>query len=158
MIITFRGNTNSWFGPWNMSSSSTSSDSDSSSGSSPPSPRRERDEVDPSAESGSESESADSETEGDAKRNLPVLSHAERRRQKRKAEKDSLLTETSSNKKRKTGKTGPGRQNSVWVGNLSFKTTVESLKAFFDGVGEITRVHMPTKASAGGPVKSENRG
>jgi RNA recognition motif-containing protein len=137
------------------SSSSTSSDSDSSPGSSPPSPR---DEVDPSAESGSESESTDSETEGDAKRNLPVLSHAERRRQKRKAEKDSLLAETTSNKKRKTGKTSSGRQNSVWVGNLSFKTTVESLKAFFDGVGEITRVHMPTKASAGGPVKSENRG
>ena len=132
----------------NMSSRSSSTSSDSSSESSPPLPS---DEVDPSAES-------DTETEGAVKRNLPVLSHAELRRQKRKAEKDSLLTETSSNKKQKTGKTSSGRQNSVWVGNLSFKTTVESLKTFFDGVGEITRIHMPTKASAGGPVKSENRG
>jgi hypothetical protein len=35
---------------------------------------------------------------------------------------------------------------------------VESLRTFFDGVGEITRVHMPTKASAEGAVKTENRG
>lgn len=60
------------------------------------------------------------------------------------------------------------RQNSVWVGNLSFKTTADSLKAFLSGAGEITRVMMPMKpATAPGagkwkdaaPVKAaENKG
>ena len=46
------------------------------------------------------------------------------------------------------------RRNSVWVGNLSFKTTPDALRGFFDGVGDITRIHMPMKAGA----KGENMG
>ncbi|KAG9101988.1 hypothetical protein FS749_000553 [Ceratobasidium sp. UAMH 11750] len=54
----------------------------------------------------------------------------------------------------------PARQNSVWVGNLSFKTTEAQLKEFFDGVGEITRVHMPKKqvVGQGRGMRGENRG
>ena len=55
----------------------------------------------------------------------------------------------------------PKRQHSVWVGNLSFKTTPASLRSFFEGVGEITRIHMPMKMAHGGPdgkPRKENRG
>ena len=56
----------------------------------------------------------------------------------------------------------PKRQNSVWVGNLSYKTTPVSLRGFFEGVGEITRIHMPMKMVTGGPddkrPRQENRG
>ena len=56
----------------------------------------------------------------------------------------------------------PKRQNSVWVGNLSFKTTPEALRAFFAGCGEITRVHMPMKMASTGPggrgAVKQNRG
>ena len=80
----------------------------------------------------------------------PVLSHAERRKQK----KQKLATKNASEppsklplKRRKPDDAVPTnpRQNSVWVGNLSFKTTAEALKSFFDGVGEITRLNMPLK-------------
>jgi hypothetical protein len=90
----------------------------------------------------------------------PALSHAERRRRKKKAlsgMKDASPRAAPPAKKRKTGINSltidsaavaatAKRQNSVWVGNLSFKTTAENLKTFFEGVGEITRIHMPTKA------------
>ncbi|KAF9231899.1 hypothetical protein BU15DRAFT_90800 [Melanogaster broomeanus] len=46
------------------------------------------------------------------------------------------------------------RQNSIWVGNLSFWTTQDALRAFFEGVGEITRIHMPAKPGK----KGENMG
>ncbi|WVF68213.1 hypothetical protein IAT40_002978 [Kwoniella sp. CBS 6097] len=62
---------------------------------------------------------------------------------------------------------GPGgkRQNSVWVGNLAFKTTVETLTDFFQrgvtelggqGAGCVTRINMPKKAIKGG--YAENKG
>jgi hypothetical protein len=72
----------------------------------------------------------------------PVLSHAERRRQKKEAKlaaklKESAKEEGTAVKKRKlkdgSAKTigDPNkRQNSVWMGNMSFKTTVENLRAF----------------------------
>jgi len=50
------------------------------------------------------------------------------------------------------------RQNSVWIGNLSFRTTAEGLKAFLENgleaagankLGSITRVNMPKKAGKG---------
>jgi RNA recognition motif-containing protein len=47
------------------------------------------------------------------------------------------------------------------VGNLSYKTTQESLRRFFDAVGEITRVHLPTKpgnAPPGESARRENKG
>ncbi|ORX40994.1 hypothetical protein BD324DRAFT_678396 [Kockovaella imperatae] len=57
------------------------------------------------------------------------------------------------------------KQNSIWIGNLSFKTTEESLKQFLEkgvselgGVGEgsVTRVNLPKKAGKGG--YAENKG
>ncbi|WVW80793.1 hypothetical protein I302_102780 [Kwoniella bestiolae CBS 10118] len=51
------------------------------------------------------------------------------------------------------------RQNSIWIGNLSFKTTLESLTDFFErniteaggaGNGAITRINMPKKNSREG--------
>ncbi|KAG6891718.1 hypothetical protein C0992_010121 [Termitomyces sp. T32_za158] len=100
-----------------------------------------------------------------------VLSHADRRKQ-RKAEKrkakeaEEGVTTNNTKKKRKleNGKSvsvpvpAAQRKNSVWVGNLSFKTTQENLKAFFKDVGEIVRIHMPTKPGANKAMKPENRG
>ncbi|KZT62766.1 hypothetical protein CALCODRAFT_489248 [Calocera cornea HHB12733] len=54
----------------------------------------------------------------------------------------------------------PARQNSVWVGNLAFKTLEPDIKQFFDSCGTITRVHMPRKTS-GGPgegMRGQNMG
>lgn len=105
---------------------------------------------------------------------VQVLSHKAQRRLKKKQkllESGSKDEETPSATISKKGKSKskeakgekkedlPKRQNSVWVGNLSFRTTPDSLRTFFEGVGEITRVHMPMKAGAGGKgAKSENRG
>jgi len=50
------------------------------------------------------------------------------------------------------------RQNSVWIGNLSFRTTAEGLKTYLENgieaaggnkLGCITRVNMPKKAGKG---------
>lgn len=104
-----------------------------------------------------------------------VLSHAAKRKRKKEERKHIEFAESSPTKKRKLqkddtiakqnngnpGSEHPKRQNSVWVGNLSYRTTPESLKVFFDGVGEITRVHMPSKLVAGGSggqARRENRG
>jgi len=103
----------------------------------------------------------------------PVLSHAERRRRKKeqklaanlkKEEEEEEEEEGNATKKRKL-KDGSAkavvptkRQNSVWIGNMSFKTTQEDLRTFFGEVGEITRINMPTKRAAGPGLKPENRG
>jgi RNA recognition motif-containing protein len=99
----------------------------------------------------------------------PVLSHAERRRRKKEQKLAANLKEDSeeggsATKKRKL-KDGSAkevvplkRQNSVWIGNLSFKTTLENLRTFLGDVGEITRINMPTKRAAGPGLKPENRG
>ncbi|KAI0304041.1 hypothetical protein BC826DRAFT_1089300 [Russula brevipes] len=97
-------------------------------------------------------------------RGCPVLSHAAKRKQKKVLLKEEATPAKSPAKKQKREEDAPHsvkRQNSIWVGNLSYKTTPESLRRFFDGVGEITRVHLPTKlgkASPGEPAKRENRG
>lgn len=65
---------------------------------------------------------------------------------------------------RKTIKTAstaddPGRskrQNSIWVGNLSFRTTQDALRGFFEGVGTITRIHIPMRP--GKQTPGENMG
>jgi RNA recognition motif-containing protein len=119
-------------------------------------------------------ETAQANSTLDAELEEPVLSHAERRKQRKKENKlvgtDLDPVHTPSTEKKAKAGTAPAketterakRQNSVWVGNLSFKTTSEALKQFFDGVGEITRVHMPTKMVSGGPgggaARKENRG
>ncbi|KAG2357966.1 hypothetical protein BDR07DRAFT_1296181 [Suillus spraguei] len=89
-----------------------------------------------------------------------VLSHAEKRRQKKKDQdrpsKKRKVTDGSVAAKdsKPAGNSKLKRQNSVWVGNLWFKTTPDALRGFFDGVGEITRIHMPTKKG----TKGENMG
>ncbi|KAI0332386.1 hypothetical protein GY45DRAFT_1298896 [Cubamyces sp. BRFM 1775] len=168
------------------STSGSSSESERASSSSPPPHKRQRvseeevnDESDnessssESSDEGSADESGDSGSEQEAEDDgEPVLSHAEKRRQKKKEEraaKSATSTEESKKGKAKVKNTAelppskvPKRQNSVWVGNLAFKTTPVSLRGFFDGVGEITRIHMPMKMVTGGPddkrPRQENRG
>ncbi|KAK8850560.1 hypothetical protein IAR55_004478 [Kwoniella newhampshirensis] len=64
-----------------------------------------------------------------------------------------------------SGAGGGKRQNSVWIGNIAFKTTAETLKGFFEkgiselggsGEGCVTRVNLPKKAGRGG--FAENKG
>ncbi|KAI0677098.1 hypothetical protein C8Q78DRAFT_1001152 [Trametes maxima] len=166
-----------------MSSSSSASSSDSEQASSsstrPQKKPRASDEVSSDASTGdvSSDESSDAESDADAGEasDVPVLSHAEKRRQKKKGERQSTnlaAPEDDSGSKKGKGKVQntaelppskvPKRQNSVWVGNLSFKTTPESIRNFFNGVGEITRVHMPMKMATGGPddkrPRQQNRG
>ena len=113
---------------------------------------------DPSPDSTDTSSSSELEPTED----VPVLSHAAKRKQKKASLKESVPEKSPTKKHKKEDISGPlKRQNSVWVGNLCFKTTPESLKRFFDGVGEITRVHLPTKlgkAAPGEPARRENRG
>ncbi|KAF9006706.1 hypothetical protein BDQ17DRAFT_1239236 [Cyathus striatus] len=151
-----------------MSSSLSVSSRDSSLEAASSSPAK-RKRTDPESDSESSGDS-DSETEAPGTTNdPPVLSHAERRRREKKKAKDDKPEETggSSVKKRKlkdgtaaiTASSSSGkRQNSVWVGNMTFKTTAEDLRRFFEGVGEVTRIHMPTKAPSGPGLKPENRG
>ncbi|KAI0315975.1 hypothetical protein OF83DRAFT_1129364 [Amylostereum chailletii] len=100
-----------------------------------------------------------------------VLSHAAKRKEKKSKKHPApavdVPSESASTEKKKpkvkkdTSVPAPSkRQNSVWVGNLSFKTTSDGVRNFFDGAGEITRVHMPSKfvPGIGGPPKRENRG
>jgi len=167
-----------------MSSSSDSSASSSKSASPSPQPeikklkRKRREPVQEVA-----SESSDSDDSGDEHEaedevepsptpivEEPVLSHAERRRRKKEAKLAAKLESTKEEgtamKKRKlkdgsaknVAESTSKRQNSVWVGNMSFKTTVENLRTFFKECGEITRINMPTKAPTGPGVKPENRG
>jgi RNA recognition motif-containing protein len=140
-----------------MSSVASSSDSSSS-----PQVKRKRvaEECDDAAH---ETDTADNAPVPD---DSVVLSHAEKRRQKKKDEKardrpskkrkvtDSSVADVSAKDSKSAGNSKPKRQNSVWVGNLWFKTTPDALRDFFDGVGEITRIHMPTKKG----TKGENMG
>lgn len=86
----------------------------------------------------------------------PVLSHAEQRRQKKKQKREEPAADGKSSAKKPKSEPLPKRQNSVWVGNLAFKTTPISLKGFFDGVGEITRINMPMKAATGNGPKQNS--
>lgn len=145
-----------------MSSSSSSASSSRSSPEPPPSPplKRKRKETKEDPESDSDQEGSDQEPEDD----VPALSHAERRRQKKKEKLQAREEQKDSATKKRKLKDGTAapvsgkRQNSVWVGNMSFKTTQDDLRTFFEGVGEITRINMPTKAPAGPGMKPENRG
>jgi hypothetical protein len=114
-----------------------------------------------------------------------VLSHAERRRQKKKQKQNQLTAALESPRKKRKLDDGTGtlppsnvsidarakttskvsatddprrqkHQNSIWVGNMSFRTTQDTLRGFFDGVGTITRVHMPMRR--GNQMQSENMG
>ena len=135
-----------------MSSSSSSSESLRST----PAVSKLKRKRDPSSESSSSSEADQAE-------DVPVLSHAAKRKERKTVLKKALSTESPAKKEKKEGQASRPlkRENSIWVGNLSYKTTPESLRRFFDGVGEVTRVHLPTKlgkASPGDPARRENRG
>ncbi|KAA1466475.1 hypothetical protein DENSPDRAFT_791159 [Dentipellis sp. KUC8613] len=151
-------------------SSAASSSSSSSRSSSSPAPEASRKRKRTSAKQADASDSdtsssSDSESEAEPEDSKePVLSHAAKRKQKKKLQK--LQDEPEDGKATKNSRkpaegAQPKRQNSVWVGNLPFKATPESIRRFFDGVGEITRVHMPTKTGPpinGAPGRKENRG
>lgn len=93
-----------------------------------------------------------------------VLSHAEARK-RRKQDAESMtapdgVPSTSPKKTKARGlrkdKSAPTkRQNSVWIGNLSFQTTQDRIKQFFQPAGEVTRTHMPMRIDGG---KLVNRG
>ncbi|KAH9844167.1 uncharacterized protein C8Q71DRAFT_33064 [Rhodofomes roseus] len=160
-----------------MSSASSSSSSASSSDSEGKPPQKtphlaDDDSEDDSGDSDSESSSSDDEpAPGADEDDGPVLSHKEQRKQKRKELKAlSAATLSAKQQGKQPVKNSaelapsklPRRQNSVWVGNMTFKTTPDALRRFFEGVGEITRVHMPMKMASGGPgaggARKENRG
>ena len=156
---------------------STSSSSSSSDAEQPATTKRKVEDSESEDDSDSSSDSSDSEAEDvePAEEDVPVLSHAKLRRQKKKEAKTKKPADDAEEpsiqgkkvpKVKNTAELAPSkvpkRQNSVWVGNLSFKTTPDALRQFFDGVGEITRVHMPIKMASGGPggrgAVKENRG
>lgn len=158
-----------------MSSASSSSSSASSRASSPETteprelkrkrtPKTKDVEYDDSDSDSSEDESeANDETLPES--DEPALSHKERRKRKKEAKLAAKLAEEGKpTKKRKlkdgTAKevTSTARKNSVWVGNMSFKTDQDDLRRFFKDVGEITRINLPTKAPTGPGVKPQNRG
>ncbi|KAF9450940.1 hypothetical protein P691DRAFT_757727 [Macrolepiota fuliginosa MF-IS2] len=158
----------------------------SSSTSSPPAPtnhKRKRDtEVEPDSDTSDSTSEDESENDApiapaDIDEDAPVLSHAAQRKQKKLEKKkqhredgetDSavpkkkrkLKDDSAASSKDAANAKGTKRQNSVWVGNMSFKTTEENLRTFFKdrGVGDVTRINMPTKAAKGPGLKNENRG
>lgn len=148
--------------------------SSSSNSPAPARPKRKRtveDHVDGDSEiSSSELQSGGSDIPVEEEDNLPVLSHAAKRKQKREGSKPQHKGDDSSapqkKRKLKDGTAGPNddqaikRQNSVWVGNMSFKTTEENLRTFFKerGAVEATRINMPTKAIKGPGMRADNRG
>ncbi|EPT03662.1 hypothetical protein FOMPIDRAFT_1035281 [Fomitopsis schrenkii] len=166
-----------------MSSSSSSSSSVSSSNSEGPVSRKDpraalnegsEDESDSSASSSTTDGVTDSASEQEEDEDNPVLSHKDQRRQKKKELKQKAAAAAATLSEKQKGKQPvknsaelapsklPRRQHSVWVGNLAFKTTPDALRRFFDGVGEITRIHMPMKMASGGPgggaARKESRG
>ena len=100
----------------------------------------------------------------DSDAEVEVLSHAAVRKRKRAKLVSDPPLPTSSNKNAENvakSSSATKRQNSVWVGNLTFKTTTQQLREFFQFAGDITRIHMPTKAVAKANDKAgrtQNRG
>lgn len=122
---------------------------------------------DEDVDSGAEAKSEDGEED---KEEVKVLSHKEQRRLKKKLAKENTVAasgEAEEPKQKKQDKAKsrskvnkgneddakPKRQNSLWVGNLSYKTTPDSLRLFFKDAGEVTRVHMPMQGPAAGDGK-----
>ena len=105
------------------------------------------------------------EAEEESTEEEKVLSHAEKRRQKKREERELKSQQSKARKSKKAlgadvsaAGSNTKRQNSVWVGNLSYKTTLDDLKAFFAEAGEVARINMPTKVLSGASRKPENRG
>jgi RNA recognition motif-containing protein len=130
-------------------------------------------------ETSDEPESSDSEQENISAESVdePVLSHAAKRKQRRKEQSSGEQDLALSVKKRKLkgGSAAPTKlstkndhvkvnsqkkQNSIWIGNLSFRTTEENIRTFFEerSIGTIIRINLPMKAAKGPGLKKENRG
>lgn len=116
-----------------------------------------------SSESDSDSDNSDGGG-GDKLEGAQVLSHAAQRKLRNKEKKLALKGYQQSSESPAVDAV-PKRQNSVWVGNLAFKTTEQSLREFFKrGVPgcEMTRVHLPTKTGkevgGGKGMRGDNRG
>ncbi|CAE6425526.1 unnamed protein product [Rhizoctonia solani] len=113
---------------------------------------------------------AGNETNDQPEPDVEVLSHAAQRKakkQKLKEVQNAAHGEDTSSKRSTKSQIKPNdkpdppvRQNSVWVGNLSFKTTEAQLKSFFADAGEVSRIHMPKKIDVGQGrgMRGENRG
>jgi len=95
-----------------------------------------------------------------------VLSHAAQRRLRKRlkgvvvSEKATMENESPATTITTGAKNSNPSVHSIWVGNLSFKATPETLKAFLGNTEDIRRIHMPTKAlhaNLKGP-RGENRG
>lgn len=95
------------------------------------------------------------------------LSKAEARAARKKAKRGDVDEDDDKPKAEKAEKKPkpPTKQNSIWIGNLSFRTTAESLKEFLEnGVVElggeadsVTRVNLPKKKGGHGSF-AENKG
>ncbi|CAE7221273.1 unnamed protein product [Rhizoctonia solani] len=129
------------------------------------------DEYSPSSnDTGSHGESNVEDGPGDEPEpEVEVLSHAAQRKAKRRKlkeahndddTKDSAPKRPTKAHHKPNEPEPPVRQNSVWVGNLSFKTTEAQLKSFFADAGEVSRIHMPKKLEVGHGrgMRGENRG
>lgn len=138
-----------------------SSDSSSSSASTKAASKRKPPPDTETASDDDENSGSGLDQDGD----VGVLSHAERRKQKKRELKATKASEAlAAAKKRKLNDGSAAkssstsrlpdeaklkRQNSVWVGNLSYQTTRDMLKQYLDGAGEITRIHMPQRPGTG---------
>jgi len=123
-------------------------------------------------DSSSESEGEGGANDAEETEEQKALSHAERRRQKKAAKRAAAETANPTPSKKRKLKDGSAkdaskeakdavqkpRQNSVWVGNLSFKTTQENLRTFFASCGEITRINLPMKVASRPNLPMENKG
>lgn len=120
------------------------------------------------SESDSDSDVPEDEVKQPETKSGNVLSHAAQRKLKKKAQKaaqghDDICAEQEATKK--LTETTPRRQNSIWVGNLAFKTTEQVIRDFFTrhvpGC-EITRVNMPKKGGqdvkGGTGMRGQNKG
>nr|XP_018259767.1 RNA-binding protein rnp24 [Kwoniella dejecticola CBS 10117]OBR81925.1 RNA-binding protein rnp24 [Kwoniella dejecticola CBS 10117] len=84
-------------------------------------------------------------------------------KEKEKGSKDKEESNEAGEKEIVNG-VGGKRQNSIWIGNLAFKTTVESLTQFFEngitenggmGNGSITRINLPKKNGRDGYAQNK---
>jgi RNA recognition motif-containing protein len=84
-----------------------------------------------------------------------VLSHAAQRRLRKRlktsiADGEESKTKPTENQSVTSHKSTQVSRYTIWIGNLSFKTTPDALKAFFGEISDqIVRVHMPTKSLHG---------
>lgn len=119
----------------------------------------------PESDSDSDSDASEENIEQTETKSENVLSHAAQRKLKKKAKKAAESHEEEATKKVVPETLNPKRQNSIWVGNLAFKTTEQALRDFFTrhvpGC-EITRVNMPKKGGqdiqGGAGMRGQNKG